>query len=409
MSNEKLPPGVEIHGKSLRISFSHNHQRCRETLNLRPTKQNIKFAAGKLAAIKHEIAIGSFNYADHFPNSPRAKGNRCNLRLSDLAAEYLSLKEADIRGTTLYRYKSTMKSCLNLYGESRTSSTLTKASVMAWRSKIIMGKTARTANAYLSVIGNFLNFLFDYEYISEKLSEQLKAVKQPELDPDPFSHEEIARAIEHCRFKQHANIITLMVYSGLRVGELCGIAWEDIDLEAGTMKVSRAVTFQRGLKTPKTDKSRTIFLLPPALEALKSQMQFSYMMPAEHYDVELSDKTHITETLRFVFLSSVTLPGSENTFLSRTSVTKVWKSISQRAGIRYRRVYQLRHTYASWMLTSGVNPAFIASQMGHANFQMLARVYGKWMPDHSRSESEKAWQALKQNAPILPQEYSGEN
>lgn len=61
--------GVELHGNKIQICFSYKGRRCRETLDVPITKVNVKFAANKLAAIKHEIALGSFGHAKHFPNS----------------------------------------------------------------------------------------------------------------------------------------------------------------------------------------------------------------------------------------------------------------------------------------------------------------------------------------------------
>ncbi|MFB0936677.1 MAG: tyrosine-type recombinase/integrase, partial [Propionivibrio sp.] len=51
--------------------------------------------------------------------------------------------------------------------------------------------------------------------------------------------------------------------------------------------------------------------------------------------------------------------------------------------IRYRRPYQTRHTYASMMLSAGENVMYVANQMGHADWSMLVRVYGHWIPSGS--------------------------
>jgi integrase len=50
-----------------------------------------------------------------------------------------------------------------------------------------------------------------------------------------------------------------------------------------------------------------------------------------------------------------------------------------RAGIRYRRPYQTRHTYASMMLTAGESPVWLASQMGHCDLSMIGRIYARWI------------------------------
>ncbi|WP_230580447.1 tyrosine-type recombinase/integrase [Xenorhabdus bovienii] len=48
----------------------------------------------------------------------------------------------------------------------------------------------------------------------------------------------------------------------------------------------------------------------------------------------------------------------------------------KRSGVRHRKAYQTRHTYAYWMLSAGANPSFIATQMGHVSSQMVHNVYG---------------------------------
>jgi hypothetical protein len=62
-------------------------------------------------------------------------------------------------------------------------------------------------------------------------------------------------------------------------------------------------------------------------------------------------------------------------------VRGAWKRAVSAAGVRYRRPYQTRHTYASMMLTAGESPMWVAQQMGHKDWTMIARVYGRWIKD----------------------------
>ena len=59
--------GIEIHGNSIRIVFMWRKRRCRETLGLPVTKANIKHAVQLRAAVLHDIKMGTFDYARHFP------------------------------------------------------------------------------------------------------------------------------------------------------------------------------------------------------------------------------------------------------------------------------------------------------------------------------------------------------
>ena len=65
-----------------------------------------------------------------------------------------------------------------------------------------------------------------------------------------------------------------------------------------------------------------------------------------------------------------------------------------------------RHTYACWNLTARGNLAFIANQMGHSDYSMLVKVYGRWIDSESPGELGRIWQGMKklaQTAPNLPQ------
>ena len=71
---DKMPTGVEMNGKQLRIWFIFNGQRCREPLEgiSKVNKAAIAYADNKRRTILAEIKEGRFDYAAHFPNSPRA-------------------------------------------------------------------------------------------------------------------------------------------------------------------------------------------------------------------------------------------------------------------------------------------------------------------------------------------------
>lgn len=65
-----------------------------------------------------------------------------------------------------------------------------------------------------------------------------------------------------------------------------------------------------------------------------------------------------------------------------------WSRILKRLGIRYRRTYNMRHSYATSMLMAGMTPAFCARQLGHT-VEMFLRTYAKWI-DGSQNDLEMA-------------------
>lgn len=82
-------------------------------------------------------------------------------------------------------------------------------------------------------------------------------------------------------------------------------------------------------------------------------------------------------------------PVKTHEFIQESSVTsKHFKQALRELGIRDRPQYNCRHTYATVCLMAGMNPAFIASQLGHS-VQMLLSTYARWL-DSSSDWSELA-------------------
>lgn len=59
-------------------------------------------------------------------------------------------------------------------------------------------------------------------------------------------------------------------------------------------------------------------------------------------------------------------------------VNRAWKTALKTAGVEHRIAYNCPHTYASFAHTAGVNPAFIANQLGHG-LEMTLNIYGKYI------------------------------
>ncbi|MDW3058688.1 tyrosine-type recombinase/integrase [Vibrio sp. 1978] len=393
-----LPSGIECHGHSLRIVFYYKGKRHRESLGLPPTKQNINFARSKRETILYEMKIGVFNYAQHFPNSKHATGKPKSITVGELAKRFIESKEVDVRSSTLQRYDWVMRDFCEMYGANRSCDTLSPRSLSTIRQKLVKNLGARTVNRNLVTINAFLAWLFKMEYVDKDYSKLLERVKEARADIEPFSIEEIDKALASLNQLQHKNMFILLIYTGLRSGELCALAWEDVDFENKTIHVRRSTYEKRGLKTTKTDEERYVDLMPPAIEALKAQRHLTYLYPAKTHDVELPGKTFRQETLRFVFNPKAVRKqkGSDYDYYGKRALGRIWEEACASAGIKYRNQYQTRHTYASWMIThANVNVSYLAQQMGHANITMVAKIYGKWLQESNKKESDRVWRELE--------------
>jgi integrase len=83
-------------------------------------------------------------------------------------------------------------------------------------------------------------------------------------------------------------------------------------------------------------------------------------------------------------------------------VRSFWQATLKSLGIRYRRPYNMRHTYATLGLMNGLKPAFLAKQLGHS-LQVFFQVYAKWISSSDdRAEVAKLDDAVRQKTQLKP-------
>jgi len=394
-----LPKGVEIRGQSIRIWFMYKGKRCREVLKgWLVTPANIKKAGQLRMLIVSEINLGQFNYRSRFPDSKQAQAVQKTLIINtfgELADTWLKNREIELCANTLRKTGSQISTLKAVVGKSTVIREISYNDVLRYRSELLhgstlypldrrsnkIGRTVRTVDNYISLLCSLLRFAYKSGFTESKAFEGVKKLQKSNTKPDPLMREEFAKLMSALG-GQSQNMWKFAVYSGLRHGELAALAWEDIDLKAGTVNVSRNLNTLGMFGPPKTQAGiRTLQLLTPALDALKEQKKLTAGFPETeivfyHREYGLTEK----QQLRFVFMPRPA-KGKQKPYYSLSSIGSRWNASVKRAGIRRRNPYHTRHTFACWLLSAGANPSFIANQMGHENAQMVYEIYASWIED----------------------------
>lgn len=399
-----FPTGVELHNGKIRITFIFRGIRCREVLQgwvVNPS--NVRKAGTLRAAIVSEIQFGQFDYATRFPESKALKKFSSTKRITtfkELSDFFIDTKALEVSGATLHSIVSVVNTLKRVVGENTRLVDIQHADVLNYRKELLTGsvlnpsmpnlvkkgRAPSTVNKQMSVLSEMLKLANRSQFILHAPYEGVSRLKLSKADPDPLLLHEY-HALIALLPRKWVLIIIVSVHTGMRPGEVCALAWEDIDLKKGEIHVSRSLTNKGLFVPPKTDAGiRTITLLKPALDALKEQYEITGNSPRQQiifHHRELG-KTE-TQNLRFVFSPDKYTSG-KNRYFSKNSISYGWKRGTKLSGIRERNPYQSRHTYACWTLMSGANPSFIASQMGHEDARMVYEVYSKWIGDMNQDQ-----------------------
>lgn len=195
-------------------------------------------------------------------------------------------------------------------------------------------------NAILNGI-NIINFA--------QLIKLPKKAKKPE-QKKPISDDEIA-AIVHNASLPFGMFAFLLLFTGMRRGELLALQKQDIDFERNIIKVTKAVEYpsnQAVIKTPKTENSiRDIPIMPFIKDSLQE-----YINPLAPTDFLFEGETPI----------------------SKTAVRKRWLSYTKLSGINAT-PHQLRHTFSNLAYRSGTDAKTHQGLLGHSNVQTSLNIY----------------------------------
>ncbi|CUK13206.1 site-specific tyrosine recombinase XerC [Achromobacter xylosoxidans] len=361
---------------SIEISFQYQGQRCRERVPLKPTTANLRRAEQHRAAILDAIIRGVFDYAATFPGSANAKRFAKIPGQVKTVEEYLEAwlarKKKHLKLSTWDGYRKVVSNLLIPKFGSTMLADWKRKDFREWFDEMTV-TNKRFANI-LSVARAALSDAVQDELIEVNplygWSYERPDAPKPEDDVDPLTPEEQAAILAKCE-PMMRNQLQFMLWTGLRPSEMIALDWGDFDAIRGVVVVRKAMT-QAGkgeVEDTKTKSGRReVKLLSPAREALKAQ------------------EAHTRMAGQAIFVH----PRLLKRWTGDQQLRDEWIRILGLAQVRYRRPYQTRHTYASMLLSAGESPMWVAKQMGHRDWTMIARIYGKWMPAADPSAGGRA-------------------
>lgn len=347
-------PGVRIVGPdAIQIDFRW-HGRQRPRVRLSPTKANLRYCEAWKRRIEDEIALGTFEWEKHFPNLPNPSPGSGSSRLLDCVLAYIDSLAGQVQPETIKEYRQDAEIvCAGL--KNPRLDELDTPKFRRWVATLQLSKN-RIDNLLKPIRGALRQALEDGTIARNPLEGfTVRRISEPREVIDPFTPEEVAALGETAL----GSLWTFWAWSGLRSGEVIGLVWSDVAGECESVAIRRAVRRGRTKSTKTLSGTRVLRLLPPARSALLG------IRPAGD---------------NYGDLPVFTNPNTGRGWHEAKALNRAFKRDCRAAQVRRRYVYQLRHTFATWALSSGENPSWIAKQMGHTDTAMLFKHYGKWMP-----------------------------
>jgi integrase len=195
--------------------------------------------------------------------------------------------------------------------------------------------------------------------------------------------EQSARFLAALETDRYFTLFALALSTGMRPAEYLGLRWSDVDLSRATVTVRRALVWRtKGggwyFTEPKTSRSRRTIPFPPSMIATL----------VEHKRRQSEERLRLGSEWQDHGLVFTTSLGSPLNISNLTG--KHFKPALKRAGLPITmRLYDLRHTCATLLLSEGENPKVVSERLGHASITLTLDVYSHVLPDMQKAATDK--------------------
>jgi integrase len=205
-------------------------------------------------------------------------------------------------------------------------------------------------------------------YVPRNVCDVVDAPRVQQREMHPPTAVDVAALLDAAGADPLLTLWTLAAYTGARQGELLGLQWSDLDLDAGALTIQRTLlqTTRGGIPAyapPKTAKSRRTIALPEeAVDALR-----------QHRQQQLADRLTLGSDYagnNLVFATALGTP------LLHSNVHRSFKAALTRAGLAQTvRFHDLRHAHATSLRAGGIDLKTVSERLGHSNIGITGDLY----------------------------------
>lgn len=289
-----------------------------------------------------------------------------SITLAEWIENYLQSQEKQIKLSTFKVYERYLQNHIKPFFGNIALRKMNKEILQAFANSLSELSPA-TVKGIFSFLRETLKKANKEEYISPIwLDVELPKISKHQAEV--FTREEQKRIENAVDLEANPNEIGILIclYTGLRIGEVCGLKWKDIDFASATITVNRTV--QRITVNGKS----VLTELPPKSETSHRKIPIPKCLLCKLKEIKKSSAS--------VYVINTKLHAMDpRTFQYRH------KKVLERAGVRYANAHTLRHTFSVRALELSFDVKTLSEILGHADATVTLKTYAHSLDEHKRS------------------------
>jgi integrase len=287
-----------------------------------------------------------------------------------LEDEWLPAVRASLRPLTFESYELNIVRVVDSIGSVRLQQ-LTPAVLNRLYGELGQGLSARSVRYVHTVLRHALADAVKWNRLVRNPADaaeppSAKAAKAPPMRT--WSAAELRAFLDHVADDRLYAAYHLAATTGLRRGELLGLRWRDVDLDASRLAVVQTIVGKRQVSQPKTDRSRRSVALDPATVAALR----------EHRKRQLQER--LAWGPAYESEHDLVFCGEDGSPIWPRSLSRAFERHARQAGLLAIRLHDLRHTHATLALQAGVHPKVVSERLGHLGVGITLDTYSHAIP-----------------------------
>lgn len=197
-----------------------------------------------------------------------------------------------------------------------------------------------------------------------------------------FSKREYKKMDTYARTDMNEKKLVLLIamYTGIRIGEACGLKWSDINLTRKTININRTVQRIKNNSPHEKTKTKLIVSLPKSESSIRT-------IPISNYLIPYFKKFYKNEDVYI-------LTGTNKIYDER-NYEIFYKRLLNACNVPYLKFHSLRHSFATNSIASGVDVKTLSEILGHSSVEITLKLYVHPTLNMKRKSIEKVTRYIK--------------
>ena len=241
----------------------------------------------------------------------------------------------------------------------------------------------QTIKIHINIINLVLKKAYKLRMIKENIVECIDIPKTKKFKNTIYDKEDMINLIKICKGTNLEIYIHLAIGLGLRISEILGLTWDNIDFNKNTITVEKISVRNDGkvvLKSPKTESSeRTISSPKEIMQLLKDHKK---------NNLELKLKGNIKNDMNLLFFDKNEQP------IAQDVISKNFNRFLKNNNLKHIRFHDLRHSHVTLLINSKVPIKVISERVGHSNINTTLNIYAHVLKDMDSEAADKISETL---------------